>query len=172
MRTAYDDVTVDTDGFGAAGLSGPNEISEPEVVSISSFDYVDDQLRSITYRRGSADQTLELQEVLDRVAESGLRPPLRIVPKPADASLHLPNGKLALVCLEPTRVRRKDTIIQEFEFGNGARLRVPDAVALQDAGAIVFRGYQLIHPRNYHPYFRAPADSFTANNLESLPTFV
>jgi hypothetical protein len=85
---------------------------------------------------------------------------------------HLPNGRLAIVCLEPTRIRRKDTIIQEFEFGDGARLRVPEAVALQDAGAIVLRGYQLIHPRNYRPYFRTPADSRTANNLESLPTFI
>lgn len=64
-----------------------------------------------------------------------------------------------------------NTIIREFEFANGARLLVPDAVALQDAGAIVLRGYQLIHPRNYNPYFRAPADSSVANNLESLPTF-
>lgn len=73
------------------------------------------------------------------------------------------------VCLQPTRIGRKNTIIREFEFGNGARLRVPDAVALQDAA--VLRGYQLIHPRNYHPHFRAPADASVANNLESLPTF-
>jgi hypothetical protein len=54
---------------------------------------------------------------------------------------------------------------------DGFNLSVLDAVALQDAGAIVLHGYQLIHPRNYNPYFRAPADSSVANNLESLPTF-
>ena len=64
-----------------------------------------------------------------------------------------------------------NTIIREFEFADGTRLLVPDAVALHDAGAIVLRGYQLIHPRNYNPYFPAPADSSVANNLESLPTF-
>lgn len=44
----YDDVTVDADGFGAAGSSARLEVFEPEVVSISSFDYIDGQLRSVT----------------------------------------------------------------------------------------------------------------------------
>ena len=168
----YDDLTVDSDGFGAAGLSTRVEVFQPEVASITSFDYVDGELRSITYRgAGGAQQTLELQEVLDRASEGGPPAPLVIGQKPEDASLHIPNGRLATVCLRPTRIRRKDTIIQEFEFGNGARLLVADAVALQDATAIVLPGYQLIHPRNYHPYFRARADASVANNLESLPTF-
>lgn len=172
VGSVYDDVTVDADGFGAAGLTTRVETFTPEVVSISSFNYLDDQLRSITYeRQGGAQQTLELQEVIDRIAENGPQTPLLIRQKPADATLHIPNGRLATVCLQPTRIRRENTIIREFEFANGARLRVPDAVALQDAAAIVLRGYQLIHPRDYHPYFRAPADSSAANNLESLPTF-
>jgi hypothetical protein len=94
------------------------------------------------------------------------------MPTPTEAILHLPGGKLATVCLEPTRIRRHKTVIVEFEFANGARLRASDAVVLQDAGAIVLHGFQLIHPRNYRPYFRAVADSSTANNLESLPKYV
>jgi hypothetical protein len=172
IGSVYDDVTVDAAGFGAAGISSPIEVFTPEVASISSFNYVGGQLQSITFEREEgAQQTLQLQEVFDRVSKGGLQAPLVIRQRPGDASLHIPNGKLASVCLEPTRIRRENTIIREFEFLNGARLLVPDAVALQDAAVIALRGYQLIHPRNYHPYFRAPADSTVANNLESLPTF-
>lgn len=171
VSTTYDDVTVDADGFGAAGTSGTLELFEPEVVAIRSFDYTGDRLESITYDRGGTSQVLPLPEVLDRIAEVGVQPPLKLRPRPAEADLHLPGGRLATVCLRPTRIRRRRTIIEEFEFGNGARLRVPDAVALQDAGVIVLPGYQLIHPRGSQPYFRAPADPETDNNLESLPVF-
>ena len=104
-----------------------------------------------------------------RAAESELRPPLTILPEPAEATLRLPVGKLACVCLEVARIQREDTVIRELEFEGGARVRVADAVALQDAGAIRVLGLQLIHPRGYNAYFRAPADSSTENNLESLP---
>ena len=61
--------------------------------------------------------------------------------------------------------------MREIEFENGLRIKVPDAVALQDAAVIVVTGYQLIHPRNYNAYYRAKADSFKDNNFESLPKF-
>lgn len=171
VTSEYDDLTVDADGFGAAGGSGSSAVFQPEVVGIRSFDYVDGQLESITYEHDGTPQTLPLQELLDRIAEVGAELPLVIGQRPGDSSLHLPSGRLATVCLRPSRIRRKKTIVQEFEVDNGARVLVPDAVALQDAGVIVLRGYQLIHPLNSNPYFRAPADSTTDNNLESLPTF-
>jgi len=173
VSTAYEDLAVKSDGFGAAGSSGTVELFEPEVVTIASFDYDDtDELVSITYQRdGGQTQTLALSEVLDRVGERAVQPPFRLITRPDEADLHQPSGKIATVCLTPARIRRRDTVIDEFEFGNGARLRVADAVALQDAGAIVLPGYQLIHPRNANPYFRSPADSSTSNNLESLPQF-
>jgi hypothetical protein len=92
--------------------------------------------------------------------------------KPEAADLRVPSGRLACVCLKPVRIRRNDTVVQEIEFEGGTRLRVPDAVVLQDAGAIVVTGYQLIHPRDYHAYYRAKADFLKDNNFESLPEFV
>lgn len=34
-----------------------------------------------------------------------------------------------------------------------------------------FADLQLIHPKNGKPYFRAPANESTDDNLESLPEF-
>jgi hypothetical protein len=64
-----------------------------------------------------------------------------------------------------------DTVVQEIEFPGGLRLKVPDAVALQDAAALIVTGYQLIHPRDYDPYYRAKADFYKDNNFESLPKY-
>lgn len=159
-------------GFrGGRGERLRRGVRAPEVVGIRSFDYVDGRLESITYEHDGTPQTLPLQELLDRIAEVVVEAPLVILQRPGGSSLHLPNGRLATVCLRPSRIRRKKTIIQEFEFGNGARVLVPDAVALQDTAVIVLRGYQLIHPRNSKPYFRAPTNSTTDDNLETLPAF-
>ena len=173
VSTVFDDATIDGGGFGAAGATSTVEVFEPEPVTVTSFD-VDaaGDLVSITYRRDDGQtQVVALDDVLSRIADRRVRPPFPLVTAPGEADVHLPAGRLATVCLSPTRIRRRNTVIQEFEFGNGARLRVADAVRLQDAGVIVLPGYQLIHPSNANPYFRAPADSSVSNNLESLPTF-
>lgn len=168
----YDDLTIDGAGFGVAGRSGPGQLFTPEIVSVRSFNYAGDRLESVTYLRSDGpEQTLATEEVMARAGAGELRPPFTILVKPQEAQLRRPQGKLACVCLRPIRIRRDDTVIQEIEFDGGARLRVPDAIALQDAGAIVVTGYQLIHPRNYHAYYRAKADFVTENNLESLPEF-
>jgi hypothetical protein len=173
VTSVYDDVTIDSGGFGVAGVSGRGEAFEPEVVSVRSFDYVGEVLASITYRRADGQaQTLPMAEVLARAGEGELRPPFKILIKPEAADLRVPSGRLACVCLKPVRIRRNDTVVQEIEFEGGTRLRVPDAVVLQDAGAIVVTGYQLIHPRDYHAYYRAKADFLKDNNFESLPEFV
>ncbi|MBK6507632.1 MAG: hypothetical protein IPG02_18790 [Ignavibacteria bacterium] len=61
--------------------------------------------------------------------------------------------------------------MEEIQFENGVRLLVPDAIALQDAAAIVVTGYQLIHPKDYNAYYRAKADFFKDNNFESLDKY-
>ncbi|WP_040491124.1 DUF3892 domain-containing protein [Ilumatobacter nonamiensis] len=173
VNAVYDDLTVDAGGFVVGGGTATVEVFEPEVVTIASFDYAaTGELDAITYQRGDGQtQAVPIAEVFGRIADRPIEPPFALVDEPEDAELHLPAGKLATVCLSPTRIRRRDTVIQEFEFGNGARLGVADAVALQDAGVIVLPGYQLLHPSNANPYFRAYADASTANNLEMLPTF-
>jgi hypothetical protein len=172
VTSVYDDLTIDSDGFGVAGLSGRGELFEPEIVSVRSFNYSGEVLESITYVSADGqDQTLAVDQVLARVGEGELRPPFKILIKPEEAVLRVPQGKLACVCLKPVRIRREDTVVEEIEFEPGTRLRVADAVALQDAGAILMTGYQLIHPRDYNAYYRATADFSKDNNLESLPEF-
>ena len=173
VATTYTDVTIDGDGFGAGGLSGTRAIFEPVAVTVASFDYdAAGELAAVTYRRADGVvQSVPIAEVFNRIADRSIEPPFKLFPAPSQADLHLPAGKLATVCLQPTWIRRGNTVIQEFEFATGARLKVPDAVALQDAGVIILHGYQLIHPRNANPYYRAFVDTSTDNNLESLPTF-
>ena len=166
--TEYDEVVANANGFGAAGGTSTGEVSTPEVVSIVSFDYAGDVLQTVTYARTNGmQQALPIADVFARAAESELRPPLTILPEPAEATLRLPVGKLACACLKVAKIQRENTVITELEFEAGARVRVADAVALQDVGAIRVIGLQLIHPRGYNAYFRAPADGSTENNLES-----
>ena len=75
------------------------------------------------------------------------------------------------VCLKPVQIKQLDTVVEEIEFENGIRIRVDDAVELQDVAAIIVQGYQLIHPRDYNAYFRAKADFFKDDNFESLPVY-
>lgn len=170
VTALYDDLSVSADGFGAAGTSGTDERFQPEVVSLSDVTYDGERLVSLTYlRKDGQQQTLSVDEVLGRAADGELAPPFKIFEEPARASLRIPEGQLACVCLKPVAIRRERTIVEEIEFEGGLRLRVPDAIALQDAGALVVLGYQLIHPRDYNAYYRAKADFFKDNNFESLP---
>mgnify|MGYP001297382723 CR=1 FL=1 len=172
VTSRYDEMEVNSKGFAVAGTSGTAEKFQPEIVSISGFNYEGERLASITYKRtdGSA-QTLPIEEVFSRTAGGELKAPFKIFEQPEEATLRIPEGKLASVCLKPTGIRQVDTTVQEIEFENGLRVRVADAIALQDAAAIVITGYQLIHPRDYNAYYRAKADPFLDNNFESLPRF-
>lgn len=172
VTSLYDDVTVNGNGFGVAGSSGADERFQPETISLVAARYDGDRLAALTYQRSDGQrQELLIEEVFARAAAGELQAPVRVGEEPEDATLRIPEGQLACVCLRPVAIRRSNTIVQEFEFDSGVRLKVPDAVALQDAAAIVVTGYQLIHPRNYNAYFRAKADSSQDNNLESLPLF-
>ncbi len=172
VTSLWDDLSVTRNGFAVAGLAGTAERFEPERVTISRVSYVDDVLETVTYRRtGGGEQTLTLAEVRERTAVGELRAPFRLAAAPAGATFRIPEGKLACVCLDPARIHRENTIITEIEFSNGVRLQTPDAIALQDAAAIVVVGFQLIHPQDYNAYYRAKADFFLDNNFERLPEF-
>ncbi len=168
----YDDFVADANGFALEGLSGTAEKFQPELVSIKQFNYAGDVLESITYRRSNGlEQTLTLTEVLERCADAELKAPFKIFEQPEDSSLRIPEGKLACVTLHPVAIHREKTVVSAIEFENGLRLNVADAVMLQDNAAIVVVGFQLIHPKEYHAYFRAKADFFKDNNFERLPEF-
>ena len=108
-------------------------------------------------------------DLFRRMLDAELRPPLRLSEAQADTILRIPAGRLPSVCLTPTAIHREKTIVTAVQFSSGVVLRVADVVALQDAGALIVAGYQLIHPRDYSPYYRAKADNTIENNLESLP---
>jgi hypothetical protein len=172
VTPVYDDWKVDAAGFGVAGASATSEKSQPEIVSLVDAAYDGDRLIALTYQHGDGRrQELPLEEVFARAAGGELRAPFRMRQEPEDAAVRVPEGKLACVCLRPVAIRREDTVVREIEFENGLRLKVPDAVALQDAAALVIMGYQLVHPRGAHAYYRARADALIDNNFESLPEY-
>jgi hypothetical protein len=172
VTSVYDEMAVNSTGIIVAGRSGTAEKFQPEVVTISRFNYEGERLVSITYRRTNGlEQTLSVEEVFARASGGELKAPFKIFEEPEDATLRIPEGKLACICLKPTGIRQVETTVEEIEFENGLRIRVADAVALQDAAVLVITGYQLIHPRDYDAYYRAKADPFKDNNFESLPRF-
>jgi hypothetical protein len=172
VTPVYDEWTVDSSGFGVAGASATSEKCQPEIVSLVDAAYDGDRLIGLTYQRGDGRrQELSLEGVFARAAGGELQAPFQVLPEPEGAALRIPEGKLACVCLRPVAIRREDTVVQEIEFQNGLRLKVPDTVALQDASALVVVGYQLIHARDSRPYYRARADSRVDNNFESLPEY-
>jgi hypothetical protein len=68
-------------------------------------------------------------------------------------------------------IHRENTIVEQIEFANGVVLNVPDAIRLQDHAGMMLLGFQLIHPRDIHAYYRAKADNLISNNFEELPVF-
>jgi len=173
VTSVFDDFTADNGGFAVCGMSGTDERFQPDAVSVKSFNYnVDDELESIMYTTSNGDeQTLSIEEVIDRTSNGELIPPIKIFTRPQNSTLRIPEGKLACVTLTPVAIHRDDTVVTEIEFEGGIKLKVEDAVFLQDNAAIVVVGYQLIHPKDYNPYYRAKADFFKDNNFESLPEF-
>ena len=82
-----------------------------------------------------------------------------------------PGGRLPSVCVQAVAIRRSESVVTDIEFSTGLVLSVPEAVELQDSGAIVLRDLQLIHPESGNPYFRSNAYADLENNFENLPTF-
>jgi hypothetical protein len=174
VSTSYDeeDTTVNGDGFAMAGGSLSTEVFRPLPAQITNATYDEEVLQTLEYLTDDGTvMVLTREEVLARAAEAELVAPFRVFTRPDDVTLRIPQGRLATICLHPQRIHREETIIKEIEFENGLHLKVPDAVALQDAAASVLAQFQLIHPRDYHAYYRARADDILGNNFEKLETY-
>ncbi len=89
----------------------------------------------------------------------------------AEVLQRIPKKQLVCANMYPTHVHREKTVVKDIRFRGGLELHTSEAIALQDNGVLVVVGYQLIHPRNYNPYYRAHADRYIDNNFESLPKF-
>jgi hypothetical protein len=152
----YQKVSLDASGLVFTGASAVSEWNEPLPVTLLSLqpDSANgwqgiESLTYLTYSGSDRRVTLPIDEVLDRVSSQ----------------------RLATVCLEASAIRRSRTVVTHVRFSPGPELTmtIPQAVALQDARVIQVRYYQLIHPRDGNPYFRAPPDDTIENNFESLP---
>jgi hypothetical protein len=172
--TDVDTLTIDGNGFAFTGSARADEAFEPVPAALVEAARVPagGELSGLVYRATDG-ETVELPvpEAIERAAADAFGEPLRIAPVPAGAETSRGGGRLPVVCLSPTAVRRAETIVTDFRFSTGLVLSVPEAVLLQDAGALVLPGLQLIHPDGASPYFRSPPDSTTDNNVESLPEF-
>jgi hypothetical protein len=173
VQSLYDEFKVDSNGFGVAGSSAPGEGFQPEVVSLVTATYdQNERLESLEYARPSGQtQVLQVAQVIARTRGGELRAPFKVLPQPPDSGLRIPEGQLACVCLTPVAIRRRATVVEWIEFASGVRLKVSDTIALQDAAAVFVQGYELIRPYDDNPYYRAKADSSKENNFESLPRF-
>jgi hypothetical protein len=173
VTSIYDELSANADGFGVAGTSATEERFQPEIVTLTSVKYLDEDLLTLTFQTETGEeQELSKDEVITRASEGELKAPFKLFSKPDGATLRIPEGRLACTCLKPTAINEPHTIVEEIEFENGVRMRVKDAIELQDVAALIIQGYQLIHPRDYNAYYRAKADFFKDNNFESLPKFI
>src|SRR5689334_5148578 len=172
VRNVYGDLAVDANGFAAAGTSEEAERFLPDVAALVDATYTGTELTSLTFERfGGVRQVLSFDEAVDRAAHGELEAPFKLFEPPAESTFRIPEGKLACVCLTPVAIHREDTIVEQIEFENGVVLNVPDAIRLQDHSGMMLLGFQLIHPREIHAYYRAKADNLISNNFEELPVF-
>jgi hypothetical protein len=173
VKSLYDDLAVDADGFAAAGLSAQGEKFLPDLVSLVEATYVDEELVSLTFERSDAvQQVVTFADAIARGFTSELSPPFKLFIPPPNATFRIPEGQIACVCLNPVAIERDGLgVVKAIEFENGIRLLARDAIALQDVAGLIVTGFQLIHPRDYHAYYRAKADSEISNNFEELPGF-
>jgi hypothetical protein len=148
--TDYLDVTIDGNGLAFTGTARPDEAFEPIPATLVDCMRTDDaQLETLAYRASDGSRVeLAIPEVLNRAAEDDLIPPFKPTPAPADAEVHLRGGRLPVVCLSPTAIRRAEAVVTNVRFSTGLELAVPETVMLQDAGVFVLPELQLIHPSN------------------------
>lgn len=157
----YVEVKVDTHGMSLAGNVVLEAVNEPTDVMI--IDKMRGQganswngLVTLTYHTQThGDIEMEIHEVLRRV-------PLR---------------EIARVGMNPTHIRREESVVSDIRFSSGLDLFTSESVALQTIGALVVNGYQLI--REYQKqngllvsaHYRARANDQLDDNFESLPQF-
>jgi len=108
---------VNANGFGVAGSSGTAEKFAPEIVALAGVRYAGETLASLIYERaGGEQQELTTQEVFARAEAAELKAPFKIFQKPEDASLRIPEGQLACVCVPPVAIQQEDTVVLVIEF--------------------------------------------------------
>jgi hypothetical protein len=136
ISTTYEELEMNASGLALAGAATPAESFTPLRATLvdQNREDGDGALRSLVYR--AEDGTLvelPVDQVFAPMTE--LAPPLKLVSLPGEADIRLPGEKLGSVCLHPTGIRRKETVVTDIRFSTGLELRVLEAVALQDAGA-------------------------------------
>lgn len=172
VETNYNEFQIDESGLAFAGSVQIGERFQPLPATLVGRRRENDRLQALVYRTlDNAEVEIPFDTVLERMEEGELRAPYKIRIPPEESEPRIPAGRLPSVCLAAHAIRRSDTIVREIHFTSGLDLKVSEAIELQDAGALILRGLQLIHPENANPYYRAPANSETDDNLESLPRF-
>lgn len=172
VEALYDDFQMDESGLAFAGSVQVGERFQPLSAALVGRRRENDRLQSLVYRTTDGTEVeISLDVVFERMEEGELRAPYKIRTPPEESETRIPAGRLPSVCLTADAIRRSDTVVREIHFTSGLDLKVSEAVELQDAGAIILRGLQLIHPKNANPYYRAPANSETEDNFEMLPRF-
>jgi hypothetical protein len=172
VEALYDEFQMDESGLAFAGSVQIGERFQPLPAALVGRRRENDLLHSLVYRTpDDTEVEIPLDVVFERMEEGELRAPFKIRTPPEESETRIPAGRLPSVCLTADAIRRSDTVVREIHFSSGLDLRVSEAVDLQDAGAIIVRGLQLIHPKNANPYYRAPANSETDDNFENLPRF-
>jgi hypothetical protein len=172
VEANYDDFQMDEFGMAFAGKVQVGERFQPLSATLVGRRRENDVLQSLVYRTlDNTEVEIPIATVFERMADAELRAPYTIRNTPENSDPRIPAGRLVSVCLTPDAIRRTDTIVQEIHFTNGLDLKVAEAIELQDAGALILRGLQLIRPRDGNPYYRAPANFETEDNFEELPGF-
>ncbi len=172
VEALYDEFQIDESGLAFAGSVQVGERFQPIPATLVDRRRENDQLRSLVYRTpDDTEVEIPLDIVFERMGQGELRAPYKLSPLPGESEPRIPAGRLPSICLTADAIRRSDTIVREIHFTSGLDLKVSEAIELQDAGALIVRGLQLIHPSNSNPYYRAPANSETEDNFERLPRF-
>ncbi|MGQ1787237.1 DUF3892 domain-containing protein [Saccharicrinis sp. GN24d3] len=173
IKSVFDEIELDNNGLAVAGTAESFDLFEVQPAILEEAIYDGDTLKQLRYHGtvSSEDIVLSLEDVLERLGENELKPPLRSKVQIYNPVLQVPAGKLCCPCLKPVQIHRENTIITRIRFDTGLELNTQDAVFLQDHAGVYVKGLQLIHPKNGNPYFRAPANYTTEDNFESLPTF-
>jgi hypothetical protein len=170
----YDSAVVDGNGLAFTATATTGEAFEPVHATLvdATRPAENEPLTSLAYDTADAQGVqIAVEDVLTRAAEDELTTPLKPEVFPNVVRPVVPGGRIPIVCLTAQAIRRKETVITDIKFTTGLELTVPETVLLQDAGALVLPGLQLIHPSNASPYFRSKPDDNTENNLESMPPF-
>ncbi|HMQ46136.1 MAG TPA: hypothetical protein PKA00_00285 [Saprospiraceae bacterium] len=149
----FEEASVNADGMSFAGQAVMEAINEPQLVSL------------VDKERGSGIGAWNgLLHLIYQV------PGLGRIPMPLNEVLRrIPLRQLARVGITPVGVRREKTVVTDICFQSGLDLQTAESVALQEVKVIFVYGYQLIHPVNARPYYRARADQNLSNNFEALP---